>query len=166
MPLPLHHVGIVLAFSVVSVACSPSGTAPQQPESDRSTLAEALPAPSAGAVAGTSLSANDRARVCRAAIAYLNGHSPAIMKVKSTTEASVVVRYNRPDDRKAWTNECRFSGDRVVWRTIGAFGGSEPGRWRETPDDEDVRFSIEGTKVTIKTTYSDGSSGSKTYTIG
>jgi len=85
--------------------------------------------------------------------------------VNSNSENSVVVRYSRPDDGKEWTNECRFESDRVIWRTIGAFGGSDAGRWRIGPYDEDIRFALEGSSVTITTTYSDGSSGSESYTV-
>lgn len=111
------------------------------------------------------LSSDDRKRVCRAAIADMNGHSPDIVKVRASSGDSVVVRYNRPDDGKAWTNECRFEGDRVIWRTIGAFGGTEPGRWRTHPADETIKFALEGSDVTITTSYPDGSGGSKTYTV-
>ncbi len=112
-----------------------------------------------------SLTAAERAQVCRAAVADINGHSPSIMKIKSNSGKSVVVRYNRPDDGKAWTDECRFDGDRVVWRPIGAFGGTKPGRWRDSPQDEVIKFQIAGSKVTISTTYSGGSGGTQTYSV-
>jgi hypothetical protein len=111
------------------------------------------------------LSEADRRRVCRAAIADLNGHSPEIVSVTSATDDSIVVSYVRPDDGKEWTNECRFEGNRVIWRTIGAFGGSDPGRWRDAPLDEVITFTVQDASVTITTTYSDGSSGSEPYTV-
>ena len=112
------------------------------------------------------LAAADRARVCRAAVADANGHSPSIVKLVSDDGEIVRVRYNRPDDGKQWINECRFEGDRVLWRTVDAFGsGSGTGRWRDTPADESLTFALKGGDVTISTKYSDGSGGSETYKV-
>lgn len=100
------------------------------------------------------LAAADLARVCRAAMAMLNGHKPAIIHVTQRGAALVRVEYRRPDDGELWKSECRTQGDRVIWRTIDAFGpGSGMGRWRENPADEVIRFSLDRDKVTISLSY-------------
>lgn len=112
------------------------------------------------------LSVSDIGRVCRAAVAALNGHKPAIMKVVSTEGGLVRVRYSRPSDGKVWTNECRIDGERVIWRTVDAFGaGSGAGRWRTDPADETVTYKLEGPTVQITTSYSDGSASTESYTV-
>lgn len=94
--------------------------------------------------------------ICKAAIAELNGHSPKIMKAGPMTAGIVSISYRRPDDGKAWTNECKIEGERIFWRTVDG----APGRWRIDPADEILTFKIEGKVVEIKTTYSDGSTAS------
>ena len=114
----------------------------------------------------STLSNTDLGRVCRAAVAELNGRDPASMQVKDNAAGIVRVEYRRPDDNKLWKNDCRVEGDKLIWRGVDAFGhGSGPGRWREDPMDEVITFALDGSNVTINMTFSDGSSGSETYTI-
>lgn len=115
---------------------------------------------------GTQLSRADQERVCRAAIADMNGHPPRIVRVVSSNDGIVRVRYTRPSDGKVWTNECRIEANRVVWRTVDAFGpGSGLGRWRTHPADEVVTYSAEGDKVNITTTFPGEPPSTETYTI-
>jgi len=112
------------------------------------------------------LSDNDRSRVCRAAIADVNGHPPKILSLVSDNGETVRVKYSRPSDGKVWTNECRFDGDRIVWRTVDAFGpDSGLGRWRDGPHDETIIYSISEQEITLKTSYPDNSGSSETYTV-
>lgn len=105
------------------------------------------------AVGTSSVSAAQTRSVCKAAIAEMFGHSPRIMKATAIGDL-VRVTYNRPDDGKRWINDCRLDGDRIMWR--GVMDGS-PGRWRNNPADDAYTFKVEGKKVVITTTYSDGS---------
>ena len=112
------------------------------------------------------ISGPDLARICRAAVAALNGQKPSIMKIASNDRGLVRVRYARPSDRKVWTNECRVDGGRVIWRTVDAFGaGTGAGRWRTDPADENVTYKLEGPMVQITTSYSDGSASTESYTL-
>jgi hypothetical protein len=99
-------------------------------------------------------------------IGSLNGHDPSIIKVDKIEGGIAQVSYNRPSDGTGWTSQCRAEGDRIIWRAVDSLGpGSGVGRWREHPDDEVTRFSLAGSKITITTTYLDGSGGSDEYTI-
>lgn len=112
------------------------------------------------------LAAADLGRVCRAAIAATNGHSPEIISVVSNDGQIARVRYVRPSDGKAWVNECRAEGGRIIWRGVDLFGaGTGSGRWRDTVDDETVLFTMEGDRITINTRYPDGSGSEEAFTI-
>lgn len=166
---------LLLLFPALTLAaCGASGDAPaSEAQDDESRAVQSDPvtatiteqSPEEPNRVTSQLDSEDQGRVCRAAIADINGQSPEIIKVKSNSQGQIVVRYNRPSDGKAWTNECKFEGDRVIWRTIGAFGGSEPGRWRDSGYDETITFQIDGSDITIFTVYSDGSGGNETYTV-
>jgi hypothetical protein len=113
------------------------------------------------------LSDADLGRVCRAAVAALNGRDPAIIKVEHITGDMAYVGYRRPDDGKVWKNRCRVEGDRVVWSAVDLDGpGSGPGRWRTHPDDETITYSIDGATVKVRVGFSDGSGWEESYKLG
>jgi hypothetical protein len=93
------------------------------------------------------------ASICKAGIAETFGHSPSIMKVLSNEGGIVRIRYNRPDDGKRWTNDCRVEGNRIIWRTVDAFPGDGPGIWRTRPSDEILTFEIKGKRIVLNTEY-------------
>lgn len=112
------------------------------------------------------LSISERGRVCRAAVADINGHPPAIVRIVTAGLDTVRVSYRRPSDGSRWTNECRFDGDRVIWRTVDAFGpGSGLGRWRIDPMDEVITYSIRGTRIGITTTYPGEAPSTNSYVV-
>jgi hypothetical protein len=120
--------------------------------------AATLPAPSASSgIVAPALTATQLSSVCKAAIASSFGRSASIMRVVSNEGGVVRIRYNRPDDKTLWTNDCRVEGDRIVWRTVDAFGGAGPGVWRTRPDDDVLTFRTRGKKVDIVTRYAGGS---------
>jgi hypothetical protein len=151
------------------ISCGPSG-------GDNSAREVASPAPRAPAKAqlseGTArqrpivepvaiqpvtLSDTDLGRVCRAAIASLNGRDPAIVKIERLELGVAYVRYARPGDGKVWKNRCKAFGDKVIWSTVDLDGpGTGPGRWRTHPADENVTFRFEGDEIIITTAFGDG----------
>lgn len=149
-----------ILFAIAISGCGGTGQSSNTEASDAA-LNEALYAnldmPSkevaAPIVAKAPLSSPMLVSVCKAAIASSFGRSASIMKVVSKTGDIVRVRYNRPDDGKQWTNDCRIEGNRIVWRTVDAFPGDGPGIWRTRPDDDVLTFEIRGNKVAISTTY-------------
>ncbi len=115
---------------------------------------------------GRELDKADQERVCRAAIADMNGHPPRIVRVVNSSKGVVRVRYTRPSDGKVWTNDCRVEGDRVVWRTVDAFGrGSGLGRWRTHPADEVITYTIADDQLSITTTFPGEPPSTETYTL-
>nr|WP_315025435.1 hypothetical protein [Brevundimonas diminuta] len=91
-----------------------------------------------------SLSDEDAGRVCRAAIASLNGRDPAIIRVISTNAGIHRVRYRR-DDGTVWTNECRVGNGTAEWRAVM---DGQPGRWR---NEDTIRFTVDGSTINIQT---------------
>lgn len=105
------------------------------------------------------------AKVCRAAIAHAMQKSPSIMKVKANEAGIVRIHYTRPDDGKLWKDDCRVSGNRVIWRAVDAFPGSGAGRWRDTAEDGIMTYRLNGDAVTMKEVFSDGSQATETYLV-
>ena len=113
---------------------------------------------------GVTLSVADRIRVCKAGIAMIMGKSPAIMKAKADGDI-IHNQYKRPDDGKLWKQDCRIEGNRIHWRGVDSFGASGPGRWRDSAEDEVVTFTLNGTRIKVVQTYSDGSKSEESYSI-
>ena len=59
------------------------------------------------------------------------------MQVTLTTGDVLFLTYVRPTDNFVWTYRCRIEGNRGVWAT-------EPGRWRDDPEDDEVLFELVG----------------------
>jgi hypothetical protein len=152
----------LLASSFALAQCGPPGvtsTAPTEATTGQ-------PTDSAAVAGADKLPAPDMARVCRATVAALNDHDPDIVKVSGNSGEIVQVRYAAASDGKVWTNECRVRGNRVILRTIEAFGPqSGKGRWRTAPMDEVITYKIEGPEVSVTTKYSETSSSTETFTL-
>ena len=96
----------------------------------------------------------------------MNGQSPDIVEVVSTDADVVRLRYVRPSDGKVWSNDCRLSGNRMVWRMIDVNGpGTGPGRWRESVEDEVVTYAANGSAITVTTAFAGEAANSKSYTV-
>lgn len=100
------------------------------------------------AIAATGAAAKDPisgAQICKATIAALMGRSPSVIRIDRTDGDVVFLRYTRADGTK-WANRCSVSpsAKRVHW-------ASEPGRWRNLPEDGQVFYSLsdDGGTVTI-----------------
>lgn len=104
------------------------------------------------------LSNDDKGRVCRAAIASLNGRDPEIIRVISTDGDIHRVRYTR-DDGTVWTNECRVGANTAEWRMVE---NGRPGRWR---NEDTIRFNIDGPRISIQTFMMGDPMTSDTYEI-
>lgn len=95
--------------------------------------------------------------VCKAAIAAIMGRDPATIKATRGVDGVVETSYVRPGDGTRWSQRCRLEGDKVVW-------ASDTGRWRDSPADEVITFSVGPDRsVTIKQTYQDGSASEETF---
>ena len=154
----LRKVGVLLLSIGTASACSnepaatngpvPSAAMPPPDNAIQNAPAPALPAPD------IALTAAQRADACRTTIAELNGREKRTMRVVADAGDTVRVRYTRPDDGTVWTNECKFERNRVIWRTVDAFGpGSGLGRWRDGPPDETITYSVSGNSVRVNITY-------------
>jgi hypothetical protein len=73
--------------------------------------------------------------ICRAAIGSLMDRDPRLFRITRTDGDILFLSYVRPIDNFDWTYRCKIRGNRVIW-------ASEPGRWREDPQDDKVSFEI------------------------
>jgi hypothetical protein len=150
---------IVISALAMLAACGnaderPSTTAPEQ-AANEAAAASQLAAPEVETVA---LSDADKGRVCRAAIASLNGRDPGIIRVISTSGDIHRVRYTR-DDGTVWTNECRVGNGTAEWRIVE---NGQPGRWR---NEDTIRFTVDGPSISIDTFMGSEPMTSDTYQV-
>ena len=105
------------------------------------------------------LSDADKGRVCRAAIASLNGRDPAIIRVILAQADINRVRYTR-DDGTVWTNECRVADNGTAeWRMVQ---NGQPGRWR---NEDMIRYAVDGASINIQTFMGGEPITNDTYTV-
>lgn len=150
--------GISASLSLILISCGDQ-------VSTEANTATALPDDGTATSASVQhISEADRGRVCRATLAAEMGRPVETISVVKTTDEYVRVSYIREDDGVRWSNECKFNGNRVIWRTFDASGpGSGVGPWRERPDDPLLYFSISGNVVTVKIRWTDGSQLEKSF---
>jgi hypothetical protein len=162
----MSRAAFLLVCCIALPQCGQSATKPITTEHASASIDS--PAESVTDVTAVQLSKLDMASVCQATLAALNGHDPSIMRVTSNTGDLVQVRYARPSDGKVWINECQVEGDRVIWRTVDAFGaGSRVGRWRTVESvDEVITYKLDGRKVSITTSSPNGLISTQTYAMG
>ena len=90
--------------------------------------------------------------ICRTALASIMGRDPKIVRVTRIAGDILFLSYVRPLDNFVWDYRCKIQDNRVVW-------ASEPGRWREDPNDDKVFFEIVGggEQLRIIENHGDGS---------
>ncbi len=114
-------------------------------------------------VVAPTLTGKEREMVCKAGIAIMMGRDPKTMTAKPQGGGVTRIQYRRPDDNKLWKMDCRIDGNRFMWRGVDSFGNDGPGRWRNSPEDEVINFSISGKVITMTETFSDGSVVKESY---
>lgn len=79
----------------------------------------------------------------------------------SKEDPIVRVYYIRNNDGTAWNYDCKFSGNRVYWRSADNNNGA-PGRWRDMPVDKFgntadaiLSFDVEKNKIIVVSDQSD-----------
>lgn len=107
----------------------------------------------------STISAADRGRICRAAIASIFGRDPSIIRVLGQADGIVRVRYSRPDDGTVWTNECRVNASTVDWRAVD---NGRPGRWRT---EDTLRFKQDGASITVEQFMNGEHINTKTHAV-
>lgn len=150
-------------FSIAVIGAALSGCGADGPQNAGSQNDSGNSVSVASPSTAPNLTSAQLASVCKAAIAETFAQPLKIMKIMSNEGGIVRIRYNRPSDGKRWTNDCRVEGERIIWRTVGAFKGDGPGVWRTRPEDEVTTFRIDGGNVTIITKYPDNAPISSTY---
>lgn len=101
-------------------------------------------------------------KICKASTAFIFGHPYKIMKLDSVSGNIAYVHYIRASDESRWAIKCKLDGQRVLWASDNP---DSLGRWRNDPADEVITYSLSGTMLTLKQTYSDGSGEEKTFNI-
>jgi hypothetical protein len=151
---------IALAALPMLAACGedPTANTTYTPPEAETTPAVEEPLADAGDPTLVSLSDEDKGRVCRAAIASLNGRDPAIIRVISSDNGLYRVRYTR-DDGTVWTNECSVAEGSAQWRMVE---NGQPGRWRY---EDTVRFTVDGPTISINTFMNGEPMTSDTYEV-
>lgn len=92
-------------------------------------------------------------QICKAAISTIMGRLPSIIRIASSSGGVTYLSYIA--DGTKWDYRCRIQGNNAVW-------AAEPGRWRT---EDDIQYSVSGTRLVVSELYSDGSSNRKVYEI-
>ena len=95
--------------------------------------------------------------VCRAFAASFGGYDLEIVEGLTATDGYARASYVRPSDRTKWAYACKFEGDRLIW---AADENGRLGRWRT---EEDIRYTITESNVTIQQIWSDSSMSEDIY---
>lgn len=106
---------------------------------------------------------DQKAMICRAGMAMMFGRNVRTLKASEVTAGVTRISYRTPDDRKLWKLDCQVDGEKIVWRTVDAFGSNGPGPWRDRPDDDTLTFKLSGKAVAVTEYYVDGSTATETY---
>lgn len=94
--------------------------------------------------------------ICKAGIAKIMGRDPKTIKVLRNESGIVHLQYRRTNDGSLWSNRCRIDGSRIMW-------ASDKGRWRDDPRDEKLAFAVAADTITVKETFTDGSSTQQAF---
>lgn len=122
---------------------------------------------SLAAGAATELKNEDFENICKGAISVEFSKPIKTIKLRnnapkySESDPMVRVYYMRADDGTKWEYDCKFSGNRVYWRSANNNNGS-PGRWRDMPRDKFgdiadaiVSFEVQQNKIIVESSLSD-----------
>jgi hypothetical protein len=92
------------------------------------------------------------------------GRPVEIISVDRSSAGEADVRYTRADDQTVWRTRCKLEGDRVIWRGIDPFGpNSGVGRWRDGPYDERINVAVDGNRIKVTQSFSDGSASADEF---
>jgi hypothetical protein len=96
--------------------------------------------------------------ICRTAIAAIMDRDPKAVRVTRIDGDILFLSYLRPIDNFIWDYRCRIEGNRVIW-------ASEPGRWRDGPNDDKVSFEVVdgGRQLRISADHGDGTATNELF---
>ena len=111
-------------------------------------------------VVAPELSQDELVRVCRVGQGFRVGRDPDDMS--ASAEGDIVrLAYTR-DDGKSFRYDCKVEGNVISMRMIDEGGpGTGPGAW--SGRGSTTSFKIEGSSITVRDVFSDGSSDEETY---
>lgn len=152
----------LLIGALALAACSEEQPTPKAPVE-----VAAAQAPRSDAVATPTIELTEAAvrRVCRAAIAHVQGQRPADVAIDGLQGRVVTLSWRAPVDGGRARAQCRTDKDIVAWKPLDR-PVAEQNRWMTEPGDPVLRFRIDDQAVTIDTTLPDGATGSDRYEIG
>lgn len=93
--------------------------------------------------------------VARFTIAAIMNQPPEIISARKSG-GEYIVSYDRPSDGQRFTYKVKLDGPLAIW-------GNIDGRWRDTPDDEQIIYSEIGNRLKITQKFSDGSTEDKLF---
>lgn len=94
---------------------------------------------------------------CRAFAASFGGYDIEIVEGLTAKDGYARASYLRPSDQSKWVYACKFDGDRLIW---AADENGRLGRWRT---EENIRYIVTDSRVTIQQIWGDNSMTEDTY---
>lgn len=92
-------------------------------------------------------------KICKASASSMFGQDHKVIVLDKIVDNIAYVHYIDPRDRSRWAIKCRLDNDRVIWASDNS---NYLKRWRISPQDEIIKYSIADKRLTIIQEESDG----------
>lgn len=126
----------------------------------------ATPAAPTDAVAAAPVALDEAGlkRVCKAGLAAIHGQQPGDIAIDGLEGAVANASWRAPVDGGRMRAQCRVEGDRIAWKPLDR-PVAEQNRWMTQSGDPEVRFVVDGAKITITQTLPDGAKEQSELTV-
>jgi hypothetical protein len=158
--------GRSLAIALGLLTLTACGERGQTAEPTPSETVAATPVATSDAVvaAPVVLDAAGLKRVCKAGLAAIHGQQPGDIAIDGLEGPVANASWRAPVDGGRMRAQCRVEGDLIAWKPLDR-PVAEQNRWMTQSGDPDVRFAIDGDKITITQTLPDGAKDQSELTV-
>ena len=145
------------AIAIGLLTLTACGERAQTAEPTPSETVAATPAATSDAVAAAPvvLDASGLKRVCQAGLAAIHGQQPGDIAIDGLEGAVANASWRAPVDGGRMRAQCKVEGDLIAWKPMDR-PVAEQNRWMTQSGDPEVRFVMDGAKITITQTLPDG----------
>ncbi|HEY1224847.1 MAG TPA: hypothetical protein VGE54_06450 [Brevundimonas sp.] len=157
-----RNAAIVLGLLTLT-ACGERGQTAEPTPSEK-VAAAPVAASDAVAAAPVVLDASGLKRVCRAGLAAIHGQQPGDIAIDGLEGMVANASWRAPVDGGRMRAQCKVEGDLIAWKPMDR-PVAEQNRWMTQSGDPEVRFVMDGAKITITQTLPDGAKEQSELTV-
>jgi len=169
---PRMTVAGLMAFGSLA-ACSQANDKPEPTPSEK-VAAAPVAASDAVAAAPVVLDASGLKRVCKAGLAAIHGQAvdaagfegqtADAVRIEGLEGTVVTASWPAPVDGGRMRAQCKVEGDLIAWKPLDR-PVADQNRWMTQSGDPEVRFVMDGDKITITQTLPDGAKQQSELTV-